>query len=69
MSRYLEPTDAELARIEAASAITDAEVALVDAECQVAADPTSLVCRLALAAARHDLAHARAAHQPLQIGA
>lgn len=63
------PSDIELARIEAASAVTEAEVALVDAECRVAMDPTSLVARLVLAAARHDLAHARAVHQPLQIGA
>ncbi len=63
------PSDIELARIEAMSAVTDAEVALIDAECQVAMCPDSIVARLALAVARHDLAYARSAHQPLQIGA
>ena len=63
------PTDIELERIEAAWPVTAAELAVVDAECQVAADPDNLTARLALTAAHFALGRARAAYQPLQIGA
>lgn len=49
----LEPTDADLAAIEAYADVTDAEVALVDAECRWHTTPTPWTAADVLAAIGH----------------
>ncbi len=63
------PTDADLWAIEAEGPVIDAEVALVDAECQFAAHATPFTLRRLRRAQAALLRANTLHHRPYQIGA